>query len=90
VYSAISEGSEGRKEGRKEGNLLTATGTKSTHGIHLCVSQGYVSSFNECVTSEANSRSVTLREEQRMRVFELCSLYSSPNIVRVIKSRRMR
>jgi hypothetical protein len=27
---------------------------------------------------------------QRLRVFELCSLYSSPNIVRVIKSRRMR
>jgi hypothetical protein len=46
--------------------------------------------------------SLTLREEHRLRVFEnrgswrklhndeLHNLYSSPNIVRVIKSRRMR
>jgi hypothetical protein len=43
------------------------------------------------------TRSLTLREEHRLRVFEnmvhneeLHNLYFSPNIIRMIKSRRMR
>jgi hypothetical protein len=34
--------------------------------------------------------SLTVREEHKLRVFELQNLYSSPSIIRIIKSRRMR
>jgi hypothetical protein len=86
-----------------------------THGYHICFAEEYVC-YRKMFCVGVKLGLLTLREEQRLRVFEnrvlrrifgpkrdevtgewrrlhneeLNNLYSTPSIVRVIKSRRMR